>query len=67
MTPMQELRELSREITDHILVDPWKVLEYARDPNTALHKWFEWDDALAAQRYRLHQLRRKLPALQRTA
>lgn len=31
------------------------VLEYARDPDHPLHNFFEWDDSLAAERYRLEQ------------
>jgi hypothetical protein len=31
------------------------VLEFAKDPSTALHKRFEWDDTEAAYRYRLMQ------------
>ncbi len=34
---------------------PRQVLEYARDPSTALHECFDWDDAHAAERYRLKQ------------
>ena len=33
------------------------VLEIARDPRSPLHKHFEWDDALAAESYRLDQAR----------
>ncbi len=45
--------ELSRlsEIT------PDAVVEKARDPKTALHRCFEWDDSEAAERYRLWQAR----------
>lgn len=34
-----------------------KVVEFARDPKTALHGRFEWDDTAAAQEYRLWQAR----------
>ena len=33
------------------------VVEYARDPKTALHSHFEWDDTEAAREYRLVQAR----------
>jgi|ERR1035437_121881 hypothetical protein len=33
------------------------VVEYARDPGTALHERFEWDDDKAAQEYRIWQAR----------
>lgn len=34
------------------------VVEFARHPDTALHSKFEWDDSLAAERYRLWQARK---------
>lgn len=34
------------------------VVEFARNENTALHKHFTWDDAQAAQLWRLQQARR---------
>lgn len=33
------------------------VVDYARDPATALHKCFEWDDRKGAEQYRLWQAR----------
>jgi hypothetical protein len=33
------------------------VVEYARDPETALHQRFEWNDTKAAEQYRLWQAR----------
>ena len=38
-------------------VTPQEVLEIARDENTELHKCFEWDNDLAAEKYRLIQAR----------
>ena len=38
-------------------LNPSKVVDYARDPATALHEYFEWDDTEAAHRYRLAQAR----------
>lgn len=38
-------------------VRPIDVVEYASDPDTALHNEFEWDDTEAARKYRLHQAR----------
>lgn len=40
------------------LIKPESVVEYARDPGTALHSAFEWDDEKASQEYRLLQARR---------
>ena len=36
-------------------VTPQEVLEKARDKNSELHKCFEWDDGIAAEKYRLSQ------------
>jgi hypothetical protein len=36
---------------------PVEVLEYAKNPDTALHSQFEWDDTVASNRYRLDQAR----------
>ena len=37
------------------LLLPEQVVEFAKDPSTALHNRFEWDDDEAAHRYRLIQ------------
>lgn len=34
---------------------PADVVEFARDPQTALHKRFTWDDTEAAHKWRLHE------------
>lgn len=36
---------------------PQDVVEYARDPNSALHTRFTWDDSEAAEKYRLAEAR----------
>lgn len=33
------------------------VVEFARDPKTALHAQFTWDDGEAAEKWRVHQAR----------
>ena len=38
-------------------VDPVVVVGFARDPLTALHNRFEWDDTEAAEKYRIWQAR----------
>jgi hypothetical protein len=43
---------------NHGLLVPEKVLDFARNPNTALHSRFEWDDAKASHEYRLWQARK---------
>ena len=39
------------------MLDPRKVVDFAKDPTTALHSRFEWDDSIAAEKYRLAQAR----------
>ena len=39
------------------VLSPANVIEAARDPNSAMHGQFEWDDSEAAQAYRLQQAR----------
>lgn len=34
-----------------------EIVEFAKDPSTELHKCFEWDDAIAAEKYREHTAR----------
>ena len=39
-------------------LNPESVLDLARDENNPLHNLFEWDDRIAAEKYRLSQARR---------
>lgn len=39
-------------------VTPAQIVERARDKTTELHKCFEWDDSVAADKYRLYQARK---------
>ena len=39
---------------------PESVVEFAKDPDTALHSRFEWDDGKASHEYRLWQARHLL-------
>ena len=55
---LRELEEIAA--ANGGLVRPEAVVEYARNPETALHSWFEWDDSKAAEKYRLHQARMRL-------
>ena len=48
-----ELQELAEENN----LSPESVLEKARDENSPLHNLFEWDDSVAAEKYRLNQAR----------
>ena len=52
----------AQRVADEIMsigddVTPQQVLEKARNENTELHKCFEWDDAIASEKYRLIQAR----------
>jgi hypothetical protein len=39
------------------VLDAEQVVEFARDPSTALHRKFNWDDSDAAHQYRIWQAR----------
>ena len=54
-TVSEELIRIKEE--NNGLVDPVVVVDFARDPATALHARFEWDDSEAAERYRIWQAR----------
>jgi len=41
-------------------VTPHQVVDFARDPSTALHNQFEWRNTAAAEKWRLHQARNLL-------
>lgn len=53
-TVLEELRAI--EERDGIL-NPQAVVDFARNPKTALHKKFEWNDKKAGEQHRLHQAR----------
>lgn len=38
-------------------VSPAQIVEYARKPNTELHRCFTWNDAEAANKYRIFEAR----------
>jgi hypothetical protein len=41
---------------NHGVLDPRHVLDHARDPEHVLHGYFEWDDTVAGEAYRLAQV-----------
>lgn len=45
------------EIGRDAKITPEQVLEKARDEQSELHKCFEWNDSIAAEKYRLQQAR----------
>lgn len=51
----QELEALAE--ANNGLLKPETVVDFARNPETALHSRFEWDDTEAAKRYRIWQAR----------
>lgn len=55
MTVSRELRKIKKG--NGGFLDPQKVVNYARNPATALHSKFTWDDAKAAEEYRIWQAR----------
>lgn len=38
-------------------ITPFLVVESARDPESPIHDYFDWDDASAAEKYRIEQAR----------
>ena len=44
-------------------VEPSDIVSFAENPNTELHKCFEWDDTEAARKYRISQARNVLRSL----
>ena len=58
----EEIQGIGEEVT------PRQVLDRARNKRTELHKCFDWDDSVAAEKYRLEQARdvlRKLIVVKR--
>lgn len=55
MTWQEELEEI--RLAHGGILRPSDVVEYARNPETALHPKFEWDDFKASEAYRLWQAR----------
>lgn len=52
-----EIEQIQRNNSKRKLIAD-EVVDYARDPNTALHSQFEWDDTKAAEQHRLYQARK---------
>ena len=47
----QEIQTIGESVTAQ------QILDYARNPETELHKCFEWNDSIAAEKFRLQQAR----------
>lgn len=41
-----------------------ELLDESRDPNAPLHSCFEWDDSIAAEKYRLEQARKLIASVE---
>lgn len=54
-TVKDELAALFQKHGDKLQAE--QVVEFARNPKTALHTRFDWDDSEAAEKWRLHQAR----------
>lgn len=52
--------KVEREISALDAITPRNIVEYARDEKSELHKCFEWDDTIAAQKHREYQARQIL-------
>ena len=56
----KELEKIAKE--NKGVLRPGDVVEYSKDPDTALHNHFEWDDTKAGHQFRLVQARRIIRA-----
>ena len=54
----EAVAELLRLPTKAGVLEPAAVVDYARDPDTALHAYFDWEDSVAAEKWRIEQARR---------
>lgn len=52
-----DAEKVSKEIESISNATPSSILEFARNEESELHKCFEWDDTVAAEKYRLQQAR----------
>lgn len=52
-----DAEKVSKEIESIQNATPKNILEFARNEESELHKCFEWDDTIAAEKYRLQQAR----------
>lgn len=55
--------ELERMAVEGVAATPEAVVERARDASSPIHDLFEWNDARAADKYRLHQARTSIAAI----
>jgi len=53
--PSAKALECLAQLQDADNLTPASVLKEAKDPNSPLHKYFEWDNTAAAEKWRLRQ------------
>lgn len=51
---VSEMKQIQR---DYSVVNPISVVERAKSPKSALHRYFDWNDSSAGAKYRLWQAR----------
>ena len=54
---MGKIRKELKKLTEDGILEPESVVDAARDPKSAMHDQFNWDDSEAAHSYRLQQAR----------
>lgn len=54
------LAEIAKAKGNSPIIEPEAIVRFARDPSTALHGEFEWDDTKAGHQHRLWQARQLL-------
>lgn len=54
---MEVVAEALNQLEEEGSLTPQKVVQEARSPKSVLHNYFDWDDADAADKYRLWQAR----------
>lgn len=54
---LKELEKIQASNPDNLLQTK-EIVDFARDPKTALHDWFTWDNAAAGEQWRYEEARR---------
>jgi len=57
VSPSKAAREAVLALERRGRLTPEEVVDEARDPDSPLHRYFEWDDSAAAEAWRLNQAR----------
>jgi hypothetical protein len=59
---LEYLEELRLQHNNEL--SPELVVESAKDPDSLIHPWFDWDDAEAAKKHRLDQARKLIRSIE---